>query len=378
MQILFVTHYTKLYGANISLLYLAKYMKEIYHEDVFVLVNGLGDFTDELKKNNIPYIKAKYFSNTVNVNKKLATLKSIAKCLMNIVLYRITYILLKRRFTFDFIHSNSSVISIGFFLAKKFKIKHIWHIREFGYEDYNLKYLPSFNAQIKKYIQSNCLIAISNSINNALRSFSPNINSIVIYNGIDQINNEYTKNFEIDIVNFAIVGRLSASKNQLEAVKAAHCLLENGIDKFRLYIFGDGDNKYKSKIEEYIIKEQLDGNVFLMGYKYDILENLKDMNVGIVTSKKEAFGRVTIEFMMNYMPVIGTNQGGNLELIDNGINGFIYSLNDVQELAMTMKLFLDSKPILKKMGLEAKKKSKDFTSKKNAEKIHNLYLELLK
>jgi glycosyltransferase involved in cell wall biosynthesis len=47
------------------------------------------------------------------------------------------------------------------------------------------------------------------------------------------------------------------------------------------------------------------------------------MNIGLMCSRDEAFGRVTIEFMLHKMPVIASNSGANPELVINRINGDI-------------------------------------------------------
>lgn len=45
----------------------------------------------------------------------------------------------------------------------------------------------------------------------------------------------------------------------------------------------------------------------------------KKIDVELVCSRSEAFGRVTIESMMSSNPVIGANTGGTKELIIEGL-----------------------------------------------------------
>ena len=50
---------------------------------------------------------------------------------------------------YDIIHTNVSVVNIGFKVAKKLKIKHLYHIREYGDLDFNLKYFPTKSTLLK-------------------------------------------------------------------------------------------------------------------------------------------------------------------------------------------------------------------------------------
>jgi glycosyltransferase involved in cell wall biosynthesis len=50
-------------------------------------------------------------------------------------------------------------------------------------------------------------------------------------------------------------------------------------------------------------------------------------------SRCEAFGRVTVEAMKLGLPVIAANTGGSLELVQHGINGFLYEWGNPLDLA---------------------------------------------
>lgn len=50
MKILYITHYSKLYGANKSMLYLIKDMIKRYNVTPIVLCPNEGELTEELKK----------------------------------------------------------------------------------------------------------------------------------------------------------------------------------------------------------------------------------------------------------------------------------------------------------------------------------------
>ena len=78
-------------------------------------------------------------------------------------------------------------------------------------------------------------------------------------------------------------------------------------------------------------------------------------------------------------PVIGSNSGATSELIINGENGYLYELNNENDLANKMKFFLDNYYQIEKMGAKASKYAiKNFSSKNNTLSTIKLYQEILK
>ena len=142
MKVLFVTHYSELYGANRSLLGLIENLKN-RGVNISVLLPREGPLLDKLNSLDIKVyiINFHYWV----INKKLFTSNSI--------LSRIKYIYFILKITFhdhvqisrikkeiegdnpDVIYSNSSVINFGLKLSKRVNKPHVWHLREFGYDD---------------------------------------------------------------------------------------------------------------------------------------------------------------------------------------------------------------------------------------------------
>ena len=80
-------------------------------------------------------------------------------------------------------------------------------------------------------------------------------------------------------------------------------------------------------IEKYIKDNGLEKNTEFVGFIKEINDFRKNMDVGIVASRSEAFGRTTIEGMLSQMLIIASNAGSNIELINDGKNGFLYELD---------------------------------------------------
>lgn len=81
------------------------------------------------------------------------------------------------------------------------------------------------------------------------------------------------------------------------------------------------------------MSEKINSQVKFFGLLRDMNALRREMDIGVVVSKSEAFGRVTIEGMLSGMIMIGANIGGTAELIKDKITGYLYSHDSVDELA---------------------------------------------
>ncbi len=70
----------------------------------------------------------------------------------------------------------------------------------------------------------------------------------------------------------------------------------------------------------------------------------------VLPSRTEAMGRVLIEAMASGKPVIGSRVGGIPQVIEDEGNGFLFTSEDVEELAEKMERLLSNKELRKCMG----------------------------
>jgi glycosyltransferase involved in cell wall biosynthesis len=277
--------------------------------------------------------------------------------------------------TFDLIHSNSSIFDIGLFLSKKFNIPHVWHVREY-LQSYDYDYIYGRKTIINKYKDSDVIIAISDNIESYIKGLNKEINVRKIHNGI-VLPKAYRKEYCIgNIVRFCIVGAVQLHKNQMDVIKAADCLIKRGYREFEIYIVGDIGGDYYNQISKYLSdKEELLKRVIFTGYCDNVIEFLKDKDVGIMASDMEAFGRVTIEYMANYMPVIGTNTGGTVELIKDV--GILYEPHDVEALAEAMRSYVENPEKLQYSCNAVRNRAEIYDADTNAKLVFETYRELI-
>jgi glycosyltransferase involved in cell wall biosynthesis len=380
MNIVYVTYGAALYGANTSLINLMLNMREKYNANVILLVNEEGPLVDECRNMKISVIVTPFYRWLTIGNSPLAKLKNIGKIFLNIFKYREALAKVKNM-PIDIIHTNSTVTDIGAYLSKKIYKPHVWHLREYGIDDYNMYYMfPDFMV-MKKYNRAAAVIAISNSIFNTYvneRKLCTAGNTRVIYNGI-QIPNPYKKSEYVEKkrTHFCIVGVVSEAKGHTMAIEACK-FLQKLTGNYVLDIIGDGDAAYVRELKENVKKYELTENVRFWGYRSDIADILKTMDVGLMLSKKEAFGRVTVEYMLNYMPVIGTNSGGTPEIIRANQTGYLIDFDQTELLAEKMKYCITNSDTVKKYGEYGRKVAIDcFSVARNTEEIFEVYTDVL-
>jgi glycosyltransferase involved in cell wall biosynthesis len=325
MKILFISHYQDMYGANRSLCNLIVGLKE--HQPL-VLCPSKGDLTNFLNSYQIENLSNLYYRGWEYKN-----VKELIKLPYRIIRSLITLIKILptlKSFDPDVIYSNSSVIWYGKIISLLLKKPHVWHIREFGKQDYNLNMLGG--KKLRNYLMnsSEAIIAISKAIDKeVLNKINPLIKH-QIYNGVINSNEIGSKRErkENEPFTFCMAGLLIANKGYEEGIRAFEIVFKN-YPQSKLLIAGqgmEGDN-YDVYLKNLVKKLNLSKSIEFLGYLGDVKELYNRSHCLLMCSRAEALGRVTIEAMANGLPVIGYKGGGTVEIIEDGYNGFLYEID---------------------------------------------------
>lgn len=286
-----------------------------------------------------------------------------------------------RTFQPDIIHTNVSVIDIGYKVAKQLKVPHIYHVREYGDKDFSLFHYPMRSCFLKKLKKHSYAICITKDIQ---RHYNLNAdNSCVIYNGVcseKQIRfNPQKKNY------FLFAGRLELAKGvgELLIAFADFCLQRPNMD-IRLKIAGDTkDIRYYDFLLNEVKRLHIEERVDFLGMRKDINELMKDAYLMIVPSRFEGFGRITAEAMQNGALVVGRDTAGTKEQFDNGleITGKEIALRytDHQELVKTMCEVVDKGVGYYFSMIERSQRVVKalYTNERNAQRVYEFYDQIL-
>jgi len=365
-----------MYGANKSLFQLMIELRDLKRVKVCALLPNYGEFADLLKNNNIEYIISKYYP----FKTQKRDFKSYIKTFLNLFLYVIAYFRTKK-FHYDIIHSNSSIIDIGAFFHFISKKTHIWHLREFGVLDYGLK--PFFGIHYEKFIYNHgadCFIAISKIIKTYYERIINNSDIELIYNGVKEKKLDLSTKKVHNPIRFCILGLISKNKNQFQILEAINLLKKKFSENvFHCDFFGDViDKKENERFINYIRDNKISKYITLHGYINNIVDKIDGFDVGLITSKSEAFGRVTVEYMMSGLAVIATDTGANLEIIEDGNTGLLYGIENSKNLADKISQLIIEKNLIHQLSLNGYSQAKkEYTSIDNTNKIFLLYQKYL-
>lgn len=150
-------------------------------------------------------------------------------------------------------------------------------------------------------------------------------------------------NLPEDIFLIGMVGRLDPKKGQHVAVEALAQVHAAGHQAHLLLVgdqsFGEGD-EYVAGLRTLIEKLNLGRFVHIHPHDDRIEYAYAALDVFVLASKSECYGMVTVEAMCSELPVIGTNDGGTVSLIDHGRNGLLVAPLDTNDLAEALLLLI--------------------------------------
>lgn len=342
MRILAITQSKDIIGgANRSFLDVLDALRNLYHHDVIVLSPGEGDFTDELQRMGVEYICADYRQvSFVRMGDLKDPVRYLIAALNDIYNLKNACALSKQLNNkgIDIIYINDTTNTIGYYLSKKLRTPYVWHFR--GYHSSIRKYMLCE----RKFRKSNrgIVIAISNAMKDYMVKYRRILlqNIKVIYNGVVNAGVEIRQPWEksiVDGLHCVHCGHLSEAKGQLESIRAIAILRERGYKNIYLHLAGSPlishGKSYKDVLENEVFKYSLQDQVIFEGEVKNMGMLREKMQIELMCSVAEPFGRVTVEGMQAGLVVIGCDTGATPEIIQDKINGLIYHRGNVVELA---------------------------------------------
>lgn len=181
--------------------------------------------------------------------------------------------------------------------------------------------------------------------------------SRVIYNPVEI--STVAKHRALTRKKIVTVGRLEAQKNQIMLIEAMSDVIKE-YPNCCLEIYGEGT--LRSKLMKLIIELDLRENVKLLGNVVNIHERIADSDIFVLPSNYEGMSNALLEALMMGLPCISTNCAGSDEIILNQDNGILVPIGNRHAMAEAIILLLNNDELSKRLGINAKKKSKIFSS----------------
>ena len=350
-KILLLHSSNDLYGASKIFLQITQILINQGYE-IHVILPSKGPMDDiienkiNLNYHNLGVLRKKYLNPMGLINRILINLKAIK--------FLSSYI---KRNEINLVYTNTSTILAGGIAAKKNKIPSLFHIHEIPVGN---KFYELFSGKmINKY--SNRIIAVSNSVRTHWIK-NVNENKIeIIYNGIVFEKNEFFEKIEKDETDYVItsVSRLIPYKGHQYLIDIAEELLKKS-NKFKFWIIGDtlkSYSNYEERLKNRVTDLGLNNRIKFLGFRKDISNILEQSDLFIhPVISPDPLPTVLFESLYNNLPVIATNIGGAIEILDNGNNGLLIPYNDAEKAANLISDYCNNNK-LQKNHLENSKKN---------------------
>lgn len=349
----------------------------------YVVTSEEWAFTDKLKEMGIPYLASKMLRPFVGTTShvRFEREKYWIKTLINNNTKRKALKWFKENGV-ELVHINSQFAGIiGSQVAQKMHIPYVYHIREYLEEHFCVRFYKK--KLLEDYVaNADRVVAISKAIQvHHEEQFGRELD--LIYNGIPYSEEncfDCDDRLQGEVLHIAITGRVTPGKGQFDAIKAVE-LLKNayGVEKICLHIIGYmGTDPYEFAMKDYVREHGLSENVVFHQFTNHPEEILKGCDVGLTCSVAEAFGRVTVEYMLAGLFTIGTNTGGTPEVILDKETGLLYEQGNERELAERIYWILQNKEKAKEMLQAGQNRAKMcFSIQATAKNVYKVYEELL-
>lgn len=319
----------------------------LYNEPVFELdgrvkVTYISNIKPN-KKEMLYYLKKKNFNMVfkgIGTSIKTAWVKYVKTA--NELRKLDTDVIISTRTVHNFLVSN--------FVDNKTK-KIAW---EHNHHNDNKKYINSLVSSCKKM---DYFVPVSKELSAFYETY---LGEKVFYipNCLDKVPNKLSK---LDSKNLVSVGRLSKEKGFDDLLKLFKKVSTKHPD-WKLNIIGDGMEK--NKLLQLADELKLGDKVVFHGYqnKDYINEILLDSSIYVMTSHTESFGLVLIEAMSFGIPCLSyTSAQGANEIIDNEKNGYLIENRNEEEMINKIDDLIENEKLRKKLGKEARAKSKEYS-----------------
>lgn len=384
MRVLFISGGEYRYGAPKSMMTLIEGLREEYGIEPILLTKKHSDLNEYCDRQGIENYSSWYrdiMAGSPYSYKILTIMKHTVKYFLFLLGGIVQWKVMKLPIDFstiDIVHTNTDRQDIGAWIAKKYHIKHVWHVRETKNACNILFYKRNCISYMNK--NADAYIMISDKVKKEwIKEGIQQERSCVIYNGMDTTGIvKKTEKKSDHSVRAVITGRIEPNKGQIQIVLAIARLSDKIKKQITLDIIGDAYFDYRKKIEGIIEENGLRGQVRWLGFQNNLNETLSSYDVGITCSKEEGFGRCTVEYMLAGLLTIASDTGANPEIIDDGKTGILYHYNDIGELSRKLEWAIEhveeSRIIAENGYQDAVRK---YSRKNCVDKVYELYQSLL-
>lgn len=262
------------------------------------------------------------------------------------------------------------------------------------HSDYRLDYMNSFRKRISYgFLNTIALrfvdyyVAVSKRFRQMLIDRNFNRDRIyTVYNGVDfnkKLDSykraDFAKKYSLDLpedsVVVGILCRFDPVKGLDTYIKAAKIVIDKN-PNVRFILGGDGPQR--QYLEKLVNSLGIADKVLFPGWIKNAYEFMDCIDINVLSSLSESFPYVILEGVLYKNATVSSDVGGISDLIDDGVNGFLFQPGDYKKLAEHLTELINNPELRKAMGERIyEKASKEFSLDNMCKTQIHIYNEIL-
>ncbi|MEQ1857782.1 MAG: glycosyltransferase [Longimicrobiales bacterium] len=168
------------------------------------------------------------------------------------------------------------------------------------------------------------------------------------------------------------VGNVRASKDYPSLLRA-FAQVHRAVPASRLVIVGQGSGELQAEVERLRADLGLEGAVHFAGFRDDVADFLRSLDLFVLSSSDEGFSLVTVQAMATGLPVVATRCGGPEQIVGDSGGAVLVPPRDPDALAAALLDVLARPDLGKRLGAAGRARAAEAFS---VERMVSRYVEL--
>ncbi len=250
----------------------------------------------------------------------------------------------------DVVFSQTIVSPWGALCAEVLNLPHAVSAREYGDSNYNLSFALGFRASMNAlYASSDAVFCATDDMGRTVFEGDPDAKIRVVYGHLRIDSGEGGPSPvpppgpENPVTTLGLFGTVVAGKGQRDLIQACIALLDKGRN-LRCVLAGSiADPSYAEALKETIKLSGHGGRFIWAGFVNNPYPRMRQMDILVSCSTREAWGRTLIEASLLGRPIIYARSGGPHAFFVHGEHGLAYEPGDSAALATAIESVIDDR-----------------------------------
>lgn len=299
------------------------------------------------------------------------------------------FVHLIRRHKIELVHTNMEVVLQSGLAARLAGVPSVYHVRGTSFATPR-RVCDAVVGAINKL--SDEIIVISDAVGRIFYERGIREKVSVIFNSLDPaafdyvdadataaLRRELTDGVEAPLV--ATVGRINPRKG-LECFVESAAIVARRHPDVRFAVVGDTaddmEEAYLAKLRGQAERLGLGGRMVFSPARRNIAELMSALDLFVMTSVNEGFGRVIIDAMAAHRPVVASNVGGIPEIVEDGVTGRLVRPDEPAAFAGAIGELLADKGLSDKFGESGRRRvESEFSHQVTVPAVMNVYRRVL-